>query len=334
MTFFTLGIKEQKNLLEGHKVAILGDVMLDRYLWGEVDRISPEAPVPVVRVTKRTQALGGAANVALNIKCLGGEPILVGAIGTDDNATHFKNLLKDKGLSQEHLVYTDRPTCTKSRIIARTQQVVRFDEEETDILTNSLRLQLIESLKAAREQADVLILSDYKKGLVDKELFDLASELWAEGFIFVDPKPRNDLKYYNVHSMTPNLKETQELLGLDDKIKTDADAEKAAKDLVKELGLSEILVTRSEKGMTLYQSVEDKMTHMPTLALEVAEVSGAGDTVIATYALAKAAGQDSVSSMHLANLAGGVVVGKLGTATCTWQELVWREQKILENNDD
>lgn len=317
------------NVLANQKVAILGDVMLDRYLWGEVDRISPEAPVPVVHVTKRTQALGGAANVALNIKCLGGEPILVGAIGTDYNATIFKNLMFDNGLSAEQLVYTDKPTCTKSRIIARTQQVVRFDEEETDIVTNSLRLQLIESLKEAREQADVLILSDYKKGLIDQEIFDLISDLWKEGSIFVDPKPRNDLKYFNVHSMTPNLKETQELLGLDDKIKTDAQAESAAKNLVNTLGLSEILVTRSEKGMTLYEKAKDKMTHMPTLALEVAEVSGAGDTVIATYALAKAAGQDSINAMHLANLAGGVVVGKLGTATCSWDEIVEREQKLI-----
>lgn len=319
-----------ENVLAGHKVAILGDVMLDRYLWGEVDRISPEAPVPVVHVTKRTEALGGAANVALNVKSLGGEPVLVGAIGTDYNAKSFKDLMFTHKLSAEHLVYTDRPTCTKSRIIARTQQVVRFDEEETDIINNSVRLQLIESLKEARAQADVLILSDYKKGLIDPEIFELVSDLWQDGFIFVDPKPRNDLKYFNTYSMTPNLKEAQELLGWDDKIKTDQQAEEAAKKLVEDLNLSEILVTRSEKGMTLYEKDADKMTHMPTLALEVAEVSGAGDSVIATYALAKAAGRNSIEAVHLANLAGGVVVGKLGTATCTWEELVAREQKLIK----
>lgn len=308
----------------GKYIAVLGDVMVDRFIYGDVERISPEAPVPVVKVSHRKTHLGGAANVAANLKSLGASPLMIGRIGADSYGHIFKECAKEEGISTEFLIESNTvPTTSKCRIIARTQQVVRFDEEETLPFTQKQQQNLLNVLKAVREKTSIIIVSDYAKGLLNADVFSMVKDLWSDGLILLDPKPVSaleDEKYNHVHFMKPNLSEACKMLGEKNKPKTDEDVAEMATKLIARYNLKGALITRSGDGMTL--AIKDqKTTHLKTITQEVIDVSGAGDTVIATYSAAIASGYSHEEASALANKAGGIIVSKLGTALITWEDL-------------
>lgn len=313
------------NLLErirGEAVAVVGDLMLDRFVWGKVSRISPEAPVPVVEVERESFHLGGAANVARNLASLGVKPLLLGVVGEDEASTQLRTALRDRGLSDD-AVLTDgaRRTTVKTRIIAGSQQVVRADWESVDDLSAEMESRSIDALTAIVEGARALVLSDYAKGTLTPRIIDHALALAKARAIpvLVDPKLRHYRLYQGVTLVTPNLHEAERFAGL--AIHGEEDIAAAARSILDELGCRAVLITRGEHGMTLFESAESPL-HIPTVAREVFDVSGAGDTVIAAAALALAAGATLPEAAELANRAAGVVVGKLGTATVEPNELI------------
>lgn len=315
------------NHVQGKPVAVLGDLMLDEYLFGEVNRISPEAPVPVVRVVREHAVLGGAANVAANLQAIGATPLLVGAVGDDAAGARLTALLESQRISSKGVVKASGwPTIIKTRIIGQQQQMLRIDREEPEAGPSSAFEALLRHLDEALASAKALIVSDYAKGLLDARLLTFVRQRCAQAKIpwIVDPKPSHRALYQGATLMTPNTKELAELTGLP--AKTDEDMTAAARKLVGDLELQGLLVTRSEKGMALLapEARHEAPWWIPTEAREVFDVSGAGDTVIATFAAAVAAGADWKDAAMLANAAAGVVVGKMGTATVTPEELLDR----------
>ncbi len=313
------------NLLErirGEAIAVVGDLMLDRFVWGKVSRISPEAPVPVVEVERESYHLGGAANVARNLASLGVTPLLLGVVGDDEASQQLRTALRERGLS-DHAVLDDRSrrTTVKTRIIAGSQQVVRADWESVDDLDAGMESRSLDALTTIIERARALVLSDYAKGTLTPRIIDRALELAkARGIpILVDPKLRRYRLYKGVTLVTPNLYEAERFAGL--AVHTNEDIAVAARSILDELGCTAVLITRGEHGMTLFETRQSPL-HIPTLAREVFDVSGAGDTVIAAAALALAAGSTLPEAAELANRAAGVVVGKLGTATVEPSELI------------
>ena len=296
-------------------VLIIGDVMIDSYIWGKVERISPEAPVPVVRVTKKENRLGGAANVALNIQSLGASPYICAVIGDDFDGENFLSLLKAQGLSNEGLIkIKTRPTTVKTRIIAHSKQIARVDAETERNLSGSNTLLVLNKIKQiiADHRIDAIIFEDYDKGLITKELISKTVKLAKEiGIITVaDPKKRNFNAYKGVQLFKPNLKELREGL----KIKIDPlnieQVEQAVERLKKQLGTNTIMLTLSENGV--YVSSENGNKHILAHKRDIADVSGAGDTVIATAALCLAAGLNEFKTAEIANLAGGLVCEHVG----------------------
>jgi rfaE bifunctional protein kinase chain/domain len=301
--------------LKGKRVLIVGDVMLDQYVVGSVERISPEAPVPVVSVTNESQSLGGAGNVAKNIKSLGGEPLLISVRGDDANGEGLEQLLAENGIHARMAVDTSRPTTRKIRIIAHNQQVVRVDWENADGLSGEATNMLFEEFEEGVSKADVVILSDYGKGVISagfmRRMWRLFEETGKQPHVFVDPKVKNFNLYKGVHLLTPNAKEAAEGSGVATKDK--AGVLKAGIEIFKKLKCRELLITLGPEGMALFQG-PDTVWHIPTTARKVFDVTGAGDTVIAAAALARAAGMDSLFTCALANYAAGMVVAEVGTA--------------------
>ena len=309
-----------QNPFVGKKVAIVGDIMLDTFIYGDAKRISPEAPVPVVRINQRQHMLGGAGNTAANIASIGATPLLVGRAGNDAHFKNFCHISSDLGIPTDHIISSYSPTICKTRVVAAGQQIVRIDEEDTPKLTADERRRLTDILTHVRQQADVVIVSDYNKGMIDQSTFDDIKTLWADGTILVDPKPRPTIDYTGASSMTPNIAEATALLGNHHEAYTDAHAAEVAKALYEKFSLSFSLFTRAGDGMTLYTG--KKVHHFkPAHRLEVRDVSGAGDTVIATLASGIAAGLSLNDTIELANINGGLVVAKIGTATLTWDEI-------------
>jgi len=317
-----------KSLLErlrGRKVAVLGDLMLDEYLYGEVNRISPEAPVPIIRVLREQAVLGGAANVAANLKAIGAEPRLVGTLQNDAAGRRLLDLLTRGEIGVEGVVLdTARPTTIKTRVIAQQQQMLRIDREEASEMEDGAVDGLRASLERALEGAEVLVVSDYAKGVVGRKIMEIVRELCgAKGLPWiVDPKPAHRAFYQGATLLTPNAKELAELAGFP--AQSDEDVIRAGLRLREEQGLGGLLVTRGEKGMALFPEDFQRKAPwwIPTVAREVFDVSGAGDTVIAVFSAAIAAGAEWQDAAMLANAAAGVVVGKMGTATVTPQELL------------
>jgi len=295
--------------------------MVDKFIWGKVARISPEAPVPVVEVTKDTETLGGAGNVANNITSLGGKAVIISAIGEDNTGRSMIDMLKEKGVNTDHLVFdAHRPTIIKTRIIATNQQVVRVDREIKGVFSHSTESKIIKNIEAVIPKVNGVIISDYAKGVVSQKVLKKAISLSKKHKIpvTVDPKVENFRMYKRVTAMTPNTKEAIE--GMHAKnIATEQDVVNLGKKILKTLNSDSVLITRGEMGMTLVQP--DKVTTIPTRAKEVYDVTGAGDTVISTMTLALAAKADLVSAAEIANFAAGIVVGKLGTATASSVEL-------------
>ena len=288
--------------------------MLDRYWFGDTGRISPEAPVPVVQVAKIDERLGGAANVARNASALGAKTTILGVIGQDEAGKRVEQLLQESDVQRQLQADSKVPTTVKLRVIARQQQLIRLDFEETPS-QNSLdeKLKRFESLLP---QVDVVILSDYGKGALEQVSAMIALAKANKKLVLVDPKGDAYSKYKGATVLTPNRSELRQVIG---QWSDEADLTKRAQSLRQELELSALLLTRSEEGMTLF--TEKGTEHVRAQAREVFDVSGAGDTVIATLAVAMAAGWPLERAMALANRAGGIVVGKLGTATVSAEEL-------------
>ncbi|WP_272698767.1 D-glycero-beta-D-manno-heptose-7-phosphate kinase [Desulfovibrio sp. Fe33] len=308
--------------LEGHKVMIIGDLMLDHYLMGGVERISPEAPVPVVRVEKESFLLGGAGNVARNIADLGGKPLLIGAVGTDGNGSVLEDLCNQAGLSTRLIQDGSRPTTVKTRIIAHNQQVVRVDQERVGPLSPDELDTLFIILEENLPEYSVVILSDYGKGFISREFMDrfmpMISSRSTPPLVLVDPKTVNYDLYQGVDLLTPNTKEASE--GANLPVTDRKSVIEAGRAIFKRLGCRNLLITLGPDGMALFEG-EGSIRHIPTFARKVFDVTGAGDTVIATTGLALAAGMDLLTACTLANYAAGVVVGQVGAATATPDDL-------------
>ena len=306
--------KADRNQFSKTCLLVVGDVMLDRYWFGDTGRISPEAPVPVVQVAKIDERLGGAANVARNASALGAKTTILGVIGQDEAGKRVEQLLQESGVQSQLQADSKVPTTVKLRVIARQQQLIRLDFEETPS-QNSLdeKLKRFESLLP---QVDVVILSDYGKGALEQVSAMIALAKANKKLVLVDPKGDAYSKYKGATVLTPNRSELRQVIG---QWSDEADLTKRAQSLRQELELSALLLTRSEEGMTLF--TEKGTEHVRAQAREVFDVSGAGDTVIATLAVAMAAGWPLERAMALANRAGGIVVGKLGTATVSAEEL-------------
>ena len=304
------------------RVLIVGDVMLDEYLIGDADRISPEAPVPVVRIEGEKRLGGGAGNVASNVTALGGVAILVGVRGDDATGQIMQECLTREQIAHSLLSLKNRPTTTKTRILARQQQVLRFDKEDASPFTAEDTASLLKLTAEHLAECDALVLSDYGKGLVSQSMVEgLHALLRKSGRkipVLVDPKPQNIQLYKGVSLLTPNAKETSEATLLP--VKTPQDIILAGQNLIKRLGCAHLVTTLGSRGMAVFEDI-DTVWHIPTAARQVFDVTGAGDTVIATIAMGLGIGLNIVSACLLANYAAGIVVGQVGAATTTPKQL-------------
>lgn len=303
------------------KVLVVGDVMLDKYYFGEVSRISPEAPVPIAHVIKVEETLGGAANVVHNLALLGCQTSIIGQVGADNHGEIFLGKLKDIGADYSGVLETLKPTTTKIRVISGHQQMIRLDFEDASELDGAASDKLLENFSAQLPNVDAVIISDYGKGVCTKKICrEIIGACRAQKkFVVVDPKGDNWQKYFDASFITPNLKEFNAVLPK--KIPNDnAQIEEAARHVIDEFNLSGLVVTRSAKGLSLVYG--ERTVHVTARAQEVFDVSGAGDTVIAVFALALAGGLDSEAAAYLANVAAGVVVAKVGTYAVSREELL------------
>jgi rfaE bifunctional protein kinase chain/domain len=308
--------------MRGKRVLVVGDVMLDEFIWGKVARISPEAPVPVVEVTDQSFHLGGAGNVARNIRALGGEAVLAGVVGSDAAGERVRDAVLAAGIESLLAVSdTGRPTTVKSRIVAHNQQVVRADRESASEVPDAVERALVDAARGALPRCQALVVSDYQKGVVTagllRRLLPLARRRRTP--VLVDPKVRHLALYRRVALVTPNQREAEQAAGI--AIRSPAQLVAAGRDLLKRLDCRAVLITRGEQGMSLFERGR-RPVHIPTAAREVFDVTGAGDSVIATLALALCGGARLPEAAALANYAAGVVVGKLGTASATPGEIL------------
>lgn len=301
------------------QVCIVGDAMLDLYLRGDVDRISPEAPVPVVRVRERRQALGGAANVAQNVAALGARCDLVAVVGDDRAGETLRGMLALGGMADRSLVTVARPTTTKTRVMARAQQLVRFDEEDDTDLPGSDVARVLAAIEAAMPGATALVFEDYNKGVLVPEVIEGAVAMaQARGIpIVVDPKYRNFFAYRGATVFKPNRRELESALGA----AVDLEHPEALPATFARLGVQYLLLTLGERGMALVDADGD-VHRVPTTAREVYDVVGAGDTVTAYLAAMLGAGASAIEAAIVANYAAGVEVGKLGAATVSADEVL------------
>jgi len=307
---------------EGVTIAVLGDLMLDHFIWGSVSRISPEAPVPVVRVTRESFHLGGAGNVVNNLASLGARPLPVGVIGDDEAGRRTMEALQKIGAGTDGVLQAGgRTTTKKTRVVAHAQQVVRFDREDESLLDEDVSAALGKAASAALREAKALIVSDYEKGTVSAPLLKaVLGEARRLGIpVVVDPKPHLYDAYTPVTAITPNLGEAAQMAGI--RIRAPEDRARAAAAILKRLGCKAVLLTLGDEGMLLCEEGAPPAL-IGAAAREVYDVTGAGDTVVAAFTLALAAGATMPEAAQLANAAAGVVVGKVGTATATREEIM------------
>lgn len=302
-------------------ILVIGDLMVDQYVWGRVKRISPEAPVPVVEVTNENLLLGGAANVAHNILSLDGKVYIAGVVGSDDTGKILISKLRETGINTDGIVIDkDRPTTVKTRVIAHSQQVVRFDKEIRSDISHATMSLILDYVKECIHGIKGIIISDYCKGMITKTL--VAKILHLAGsrvFVAVDPKIGHFEYYRGVGLITPNINEASFGSGID--VVDEKTLIAAGKTLLKKIHCHSLVITRGDEGMTLFDR-NGRVTHIPTCAKEVYDVSGAGDTVIAALTLSHAAGATLRDAAIIANHAAGVVVGKVGTAVATRNEIL------------
>lgn len=301
-------------------ILVVGDIIVDEFVMGDVSRISPEAPVPVVHVERIERRLGGSANVVRNLYAIDTASAMFGLIGDDEPGSWVLQRLAELDSDPSGVITkkNDRPTAIKTRIIARHQQVVRYDREWVQPATEASRKAIVERVVSQLDKADAVILSDYGKGVLCPETMHELMPKLAGHIVCIDPKPQHTELYRGATAITPNLSEAAAMTGMQ-AVNDDAHVEKMAKVLFDKLDLSYALITRSEKGMTLFDGTT--CHHIPTAARDVFDVTGAGDTVIAVFTACLARGDDALTAAKFANLAAGVVVGKVGTATASWDEI-------------
>ncbi len=306
----------------GRRILVLGDAMLDHYIWGEVSRISPEAPVPVVKVQRESHRLGGAANVAHNIRSLGGHVALVAVIGKDLGGRQIGHVLRERKIPTDYLVVSeDLPTIKKTRVVARSQQVVRIDREEVREVDGELFAALSERIALVLPTVEAVLISDYGKGVVSRDLL----ETWLPRFqeaglpVCVDPKETHFHHYRGVTVLTPNLKEASFAAGRP--IRDAESLEDVGRRLLRGLRAKNLLITRGEEGMSLFRRRRPTL-HIPSVASEVYDVTGAGDTVVSTLAMGLAAGLAIEDATLVANHAAGLVIREIGTATTSVAEIM------------
>jgi rfaE bifunctional protein kinase chain/domain len=325
-------LKRVNEILEGVKnlrILVVGDLMLDQFVWGNVRRISPEAPVPIVEFEKESFMPGGAANVARNLTALSAPCELFGIVGRDPTARQVRQLLIEQQVVCDGLIADpSRPTSIKSRIVAQHQQMVRVDKESTEPLAPKVLARLLSSVEERLDQADAVIVGDYGKGVVTQRLLEeLKAMCRSRGlWLSLDPKPVNRLNLSDLSLITPNRKEAYELAGIQEVKRgahplEDKTLMQVANEVLQRIQPALLLITLGDQGMLLCGK-QQKPFHIPTVAQEVYDVSGAGDTVIASFTMAIAAGASPVEAAIISNHAAGVVVGKIGTATLTQEELL------------
>lgn len=318
-------IDELKNFvangISACKVLVIGDVMLDKYYFGEVTRISPEAPVPIAHVLEVKETLGGAANVVHNLALLGCQTSIIGQVGADNHSEIFLSKLKSLGVDYSGVIETSKPTTTKIRVISGHQQMIRLDFEDASSLSVADEKILLEKFFERLPEVDAVIISDYGKGICTKKICrEVIGACRAQKkFVVVDPKGDKWQKYFDASFITPNLKELNAVLPK--KISNvDVQIEESARKVIDEFNLRGLIVTRSAQGLSLIDG--EKVSHIKARAQEVFDVSGAGDTVIAVFTLALAGGLNSEAAAYLANVAAGVVVAKVGTYAVNREELL------------
>ena len=334
-----MNLKNIINRFNRTKILVIGDLILDEYIRGTVERISPEAPVPVLWANKREYVPGGTANVANNIRSLGGKVTLLGVAGDDANSRILFSELKKQNIdSRTIFIEKNRHTTVKTRILAGHQQVVRVDWEHTHDIPGEINARILKFIEKNIDSFDAIIIEDYGKGVINVALLEklIAFARGHKKIITVDPKEENFRYYRGVTSITPNRKELENAVRNlkiqdtanrfkinTDKLFTDKYVDQAAKEILEYLNLDSILVTLGEHGVKLLEK-NGRLTYIPTQAQEVFDVSGAGDTVIGAFTLALCAGASKCEAAHIANFAAGIVVGKLGTAVCDIKELLGR----------
>lgn len=313
------------------KILILGDIMLDEYLFGTVSRISPEAPVPVVDVNSDKFLLGGAANVASNIRQLGDEPILLGLVGEDEASIKLSQLLKSKNISSSYLINDkSRQTTIKTRVIANNQQVVRADRENTHEMDKETERKVLARFNEIVDDLSAIIISDYGKGVITLSLLENIIEVCTkkDKFVAVDPKETHFHNYKKVSVITPNHHEASFAYGK--RIRNESDLIEVGNGLLEKLQVKSILITRGADGMSLFRANEEPK-HIPTFARQVYDVTGAGDTVIATFVSAVSSGADLLEAAVVANAGAGITVREVGTASVTPKLLEMELHRNLEN---
>jgi len=307
--------------LGGKRLLVVGDIMVDEYIWGSVSRISPEAPVPVVEVQREELRLGGAANVAANVRSLGGEAILIGVVGDDNLAEYLMEDLAARGMdSRGILIDKGRPTTIKTRVIAGSQQIVRFDKESLEEVGGENLTKLVHIVKGRLSEVEGLVIADYGKGVITGTLLQwlIPEALRSQKIVSVDPKENHFPLYRGVTVITPNHREAA--AAQRKPIRTEDDLNAVGLGLLSEFGVQAVLITRGAQGMRLFERGKPPV-QIDTVAREVYDVVGAGDTVVGALTLALAAGASLEEAARIANYAAGVVVGKKGTATVTIEEL-------------
>ena len=308
------------------KILVIGDVMLDKYIWGEVSRVSPEAPVQVVKVEKESYAPGGAANVASNVASLNGTTYMIGLVGEDQANKVLISELKSRQINTDGMVEDkNRPTIQKVRVIGKGQQLLRFDYENSGYLDEGMEKKILDFVLKRIQNIDAIIISDYAKGIITKNLAESLIRLANEKkkIIVVDPKPKHKDFYKNATLITPNNNEACEMLNVEEK--NDNDLIRVGKTLLENLNAA-LILTRGEKGMAIFEK-NSEITNIPTKAKEVYDIVGAGDTVVATLALALASNATLKEAATIANYAAGITVGKVGTSTVIIDEI----RKAIEN---
>lgn len=301
-------------------ILVVGDIIVDEFVMGDVSRISPEAPVPVVHVENIERRLGGSANVVRNLHAIDNHSAMCGLIGDDEPGRWVLHQLGEMDCESEGVLVkkNKRPTAIKTRIIARHQQVVRYDREWIQPATEESRKAIIGRVQASLANASAVILSDYGKGVLSPDTMRELMPLLEGQIVCIDPKPQHTDSYRGATAITPNLSEAAAMSGMA-AVNEDEHVEQMARKLFEDLQLTYVLITRSEKGMTLFDGTT--CHHIPTAARDVFDVTGAGDTVIAVFTACLARGDDALKAAKTANLAAGVVVGKVGTATASWAEI-------------
>ena len=307
--------------LSDTKVVVVGDIMMDEYVWGDVSRISPEAPVPVVEIKQETKMLGGAANVVNNIASLGGTPILCGVIGDDQTGREIVDTMMQQGLRTDGIIREPgRPTSIKTRVVAHNQQVVRFDREERKRLEDESIKRILDFVRQMKGGYEAIIVTDYGKGVISAELMEGLRKLLSDSktLIAVDPKTGNFEFYQGVDLITPNHHEAAAFCRME--IVDEESLVQAGRHMLNELNCRSVLITQGKDGMTLFER-NGEISHIPTVARKVFDVTGAGDTVISALCLGLASGMDLKSAAIIANFAAGIVVGEVGTSTVGAEDL-------------